>query len=39
MKAIILAAVQGNGWGNDLSQLPKRLLKIGNNTIIEKQLN
>ncbi len=39
MKAIILAAVQGIGLGNDLSELPKCLLKIGNKTIIEKQLN
>ena len=38
MKAIILAAGQGIRLGNGLSELPKCLLKIGNKTIIEKQL-
>ena len=38
MKAIILAAGQGIRLGNGLSELPKCLLKIGNKTIVEKQL-
>ncbi len=38
MKAIILAAGQGIRLGNNFNELPKCLLKIGNKTILEKQL-
>ena len=38
MRAIILAAGQGIRLGNGLSSVPKCLLKIGNETIIEKQV-
>ena len=38
MKVIILAAGQGIRLGGDYNKIPKCLLKVGNKTIIERQL-